>query len=199
MTENSSGEGARTWGDAFRDVLRSAGRHRVRTTVIGVCVAASLAAIGVAGTESGGTATASTPAPQFSVRVLGGRPDQLLALSQYPGRPLIVNFFASWCHPCQQETPLLASWYRAERGKLPLVGIDENDALASALSFTSKHGVSYPVGFDPSVSAGSQFGVNTIPSTFFLDASHHIVKAVYGALTQASLNQGIALATGKGS
>jgi thiol-disulfide isomerase/thioredoxin len=190
----------RTWGDAFRDVLGAARRHRVRTALIGVVVAGSLAAIGVAGTESGATAAAPAPlAAAFQVPVLGASPGHYVALRQYAGKPLIVNFFASWCTGCQTETPLLARWYRAEHGKVALVGIDTNDPMVNALSFTEKQGVSYPVGFDPNVLAGSQYGVSVLPSTFFLNASHHIVHTVYGALTQATLDQGIALATGKGS
>jgi cytochrome c biogenesis protein CcmG, thiol:disulfide interchange protein DsbE len=107
-----------------------------------------------------------------------------------------VNFFASWCTPCQRETPLLARFYRAEHGRVALVGLDENDVASSALSFTRAHGVTYPVGFDPEVIAASAYGVDALPQTFFLNASHHIVDRVFGALTQADLDQGIALATG---
>ena len=66
----------------------------------------------------------------------------------------------------------------------------------SALSFTRRHGVSYPVGFDPEVIAASAYGVDALPQTFFLNASHHIVDRVFGALTPADISKGIALATG---
>ena len=107
-----------------------------------------------------------------------------------------MNFFASWCEPCQQETPLLARFYRAEHAKVAIVGLDENDVLGSAMSFTRKEGVGYPVGFDPEVVAASAYGVAGLPQTFFLDARHRIVDRVFGAVTQADINRGIALATG---
>jgi hypothetical protein len=76
------------------------------------------------------------------------------------------------------------------------VGLDENDAAGSATSFTRKEGVGYPVGFDPEVIAASAYGVAGLPQTFFLNAEHRIVDRVFGAVTLADINRGIALATG---
>ena len=125
-----------------------------------------------------------------------GPSGQQVSLADYRGKPLIVNFFASWCGPCKKETPLLATFYRSEHGKVAIVGLDENDVLGSAVSFTHKEGVSYPVGFDPGVIAASAYGVAGLPQTFFLDARHRIVDRVFCALTLADINRGIALATG---
>jgi cytochrome c biogenesis protein CcmG/thiol:disulfide interchange protein DsbE len=119
-----------------------------------------------------------------------------VALADYAGQPLIVNFFASWCSPCQTETPLLARFYRGEHGKVALVGLDENDVLGSAMSFTRANGVSYPVGWDPQVTVASAYGVVALPQTFFLNAEHRIVDRIFGAVTQTTLRKGIALATG---
>ena len=119
-----------------------------------------------------------------------------MALSDYAGQPLIVNFFASWCAPCKQETPLLAKFYQTEHGKVAMVGLDENDAQSSALAFTRAEGVGYPVGFDPEVIAASAYGVAGLPQTFFLNAQHRIVDRVFGAVTQAERDRGVALATG---
>ena len=127
-----------------------------------------------------------------------GHSGKQVSLGQYSGRPLIVNFFASWCDPCKTETPLLAKFYRAEKSKVALVGLDENDVLGNAMSFTRADGVSYPVGWDPQFGIASAYGVNALPQTFFLDARHRIVDRVFGAVTLADLQKGIALATGKG-
>jgi cytochrome c biogenesis protein CcmG/thiol:disulfide interchange protein DsbE len=176
---------------------RTAVRHKFASGLIAVCVAASLVAIALAASGSGAPAgaTADPAAPTFSLPVLG-QSGQKVSLGDYAGRPLIVNFFASWCEPCQKETPLLATFYRTEHGKVAIVGLDENDVLGSAVSFTHKEGVSYPVGFDPGVIAASAYGVAGLPQTFFLDARHRIVDRVFGAVTLADINRGIALATG---
>ena len=185
-----------TWAGAVREVWHTAVRHKIASGLVALCVAASLVAVAVVASGSAGSAgTAPAPAaPAFSLPVLG-HSGQKVALSDYAGRPLIVNFFASWCEPCQQETPLLARFYRTEHGRVAIVGLDENDVIGSATSFTRKEGVGYPVGFDPEVIAASAYGVAGLPQTFFLNAKHRIVDRIFGAVTLADINRGIALAT----
>jgi cytochrome c biogenesis protein CcmG, thiol:disulfide interchange protein DsbE len=184
-----------TWTGAIGEVWRSATRHKVISALIALCVAGSLTAIVLASSASGQPGGSGDPAaPAFSLAVLG-RSGQQISLSGYPGRPLIVNFFASWCDPCKKETPLLARFYRSEHGKVAIVGLDENDVRANAIAFTRAEGVSYPVGWDPSTTAASAYGVSALPQTFFLDARHRIVDRVFGAVTLAELSKGISLAT----
>jgi cytochrome c biogenesis protein CcmG, thiol:disulfide interchange protein DsbE len=196
-----------TWAGAIREVARTAARHKIATGLVALCVVGTLIAISLAAgstsvpagtTDAAGAVGTSTDlghaAPAFSLPVLGGS-GRKVSLADYAGRPLIVNFFASWCSPCKQETPLLAKFYRAEHGQVALVGLDENDLQGSAESFTRADGVGYPVGFDPETIAASAYGVDGLPQTFFLNAEHHIVDRVFGALTTADLNHGIALAT----
>ena len=191
--------GQQTWKGAAREVGRAALRHKVLSAIITVCVAGSLIAIGVVGSASGQAARpAPVAAPAFSLPLLGDESGQQVALSKYRGQPLIVNFFASWCGPCKTETPLLAKFYRAAKGKVALVGLDENDTLGNATSFTRADGVSYPVGWDPHFAVASAYGVNALPQTFFLNARHQIVDRIFGPVTLASLHKGIALATAGG-
>jgi cytochrome c biogenesis protein CcmG, thiol:disulfide interchange protein DsbE len=186
-----------TWRAAFVEVWRSAAKHKIATGVVTACIVGSFAAIawaGTAKTPSTAGKAADPAAPAFSFPVLGDS-SQRISLSDYAGKPVIVNFFASWCTPCQGETPLLAKFYRGEHGKVALVGLDENDGLTSALKFTKADGVSYPVGFDPSLVAASAYGVSGLPQTFFLNAQHRIVDRIFGAVTTADLSKGILLAT----
>jgi cytochrome c biogenesis protein CcmG, thiol:disulfide interchange protein DsbE len=187
-----------TWVGAAREVWHSAVRHKIISGLVVLCVAGSLVAIALVASSpaapAGAAAAPDPAAPSFSLPVLG-HSGQTVSLADYAGHPLIVNFFASWCEPCQQETPLLARFYHTEHGRVAIVGLDENDVLGSAMSFTRKEGVSYPVGFDPEVSAASAYGVAALPQTFFLNAKHRIVDRVFGAVTLADLHHGIALAT----
>ncbi len=188
--------GQQTWSGAIGEVGRSALRHKLISVIVALCVVGSLTGIALAGSGSAAPprAAADPAAPTFSFPVLG-HSGRRVSLADYAGQPLIVNFFASWCDPCKQETPLLARFYRAEHGKVALVGLDENDALGSALSFAQANGVTYPVGWDPQLAAASAYGVDALPQTFFLDARHRIVDRVFGAVTLADINRGIALAT----
>jgi cytochrome c biogenesis protein CcmG, thiol:disulfide interchange protein DsbE len=190
------GLGQQTWAGAIRGVWRPAVRHKLAAGFVALCAAGSLTGIALASSGGPPAVPADPPAPAFSFPVLG-HSGQRVSLAGYAGRPLIVNFFASWCDPCKQETPLLARFYRGEHGKVALVGLDENDSLGHALSFTSAEGVTYPVGWDPQFTAASAYGVSALPQTFFLDARHRIVDRVFGAVTLAELSKGIALATGE--
>jgi thiol-disulfide isomerase/thioredoxin len=187
--------GQQTWAGAAGEVWRSALRHKLASGIVALCVAGSLIGIALAGPGSATPAAANPVAPAFSIPVLG-RSGQQISLGDYAGKPLIVNFFASWCGPCKQETALLATFYRAEHGKVALVGLDENDVLGHALSFTRANGVTYAVGWDPQFTAASAYGVGGLPQTFFLDARHRIVDRIFGAVTPADISRGIALATG---
>jgi thiol-disulfide isomerase/thioredoxin len=161
-------------------------------TVVAIIVAAAL--IVSAAAAPGKKAGARPPlARSFSLPKLG-HPGATVSLAGYAGRPVIVNFFASWCEPCQRETPMLARFYASEHGRVLILGIDANDQTDAALRFTAKAGVSYPVGFDPFPSrVTTSYGVYALPQTFFLNAKHHIVAKVMGAVTLRQLASDIAL------
>ncbi len=179
-------------GRALRWAGRLAMHYKIATAATAVLVAAAVA-VSVAGSRSPGSAAQPDPvAPGFTLTALGD-PGHHITLSQFAGKPLIVNFWASWCEPCQQETPLLARWYAGQHGHVILVGLDENDSAASALSFARAKGVTYPIGTDPQLAAANAYGVVALPQTFFLNAQHRIVDHVYGAVTLADLAKGVRL------
>ena len=167
-------------------------RHKLVTGAAAVCVAA-VAAVSVI--ASGSSAPPAQNAPAFSLAALGAT-GQRVTLSQYAGKPLIVNFWASWCPPCQKETPLLAAFYRDHGGRVAVVGLDENDTSTAALKFAHAKDVTYPVGFDPGMTAANAYGVSALPQTFVLNAQHRIVEHLYGVLTSAQLTHALQLMHG---
>ncbi len=173
--------------------------RRARLTVTAsaavLAVAATLLALGATSAGSAKPTVSHPRAPAFSLAVLG-HPGQHISLAQYAGRPLIINFFASWCSPCQRETPLLAGFYRTEHGRVTILGVDVNDSSSAGLTFVHKTGVRYPVLADPAPMATTlAYGVVALPQTFFLNAQHRIVKRVIRAVTPADLHTGVALMT----
>lgn len=174
-----------------RWTVRLTGRHKVISTAVVVFIAMVIA-VSVA-TRPGGHADRDPAAPAFTLAALG-QPGRQVSLSQYAGEPVIVNFWASWCEPCQQETPLLARWH-AQHGQVVLLGLDENDTTASALKFARAKGVGYPLAFDPGMSAASAYGVIALPQTFFLNARHQIVAHSVGVVTPAVLATDLRLMT----
>jgi cytochrome c biogenesis protein CcmG/thiol:disulfide interchange protein DsbE len=177
------------------------GGKRAATGLI-VAVAACVALVGAviaidATSHRAPKPAAPKPAPAFTLPSLRD-PAQQVSLSAYLGKPVIVNFFASWCVPCKKETPLLAGFYRTSRGKVVIIGVDADDTASAARSFVTASGVAYPVGFETTPALANAYGVSGIgiPETFFLDARHRIVKRVLGGVTMKELTAGVALMDG---
>jgi thiol-disulfide isomerase/thioredoxin len=185
-------------GTAFSRLSGRVRRLGLPGQIAGTIAAALLAVVAVV-TLAGPGRTAGTGAParpaasNFTLPQLG-RPGRIVSLAGYAGKPVIVNFFASWCAECQTETPALARFYRQGHGGTVVIGIDANDSSAKALPWIRGKGVSYPVGVDVhGLGPATAYGVNALPQTFFLDAQHRIVKRIYGAVTASDLRQGAAL------
>jgi len=178
------------------------GRIRALRSTRLVVAASAVAAAAVALIVIGATVGSGVPAQHnlgraknFTLGVLG-HPGRQLSLQSMAGRPVIVNFFASWCTPCQKETPLIARFYRAGQGHVAIIGVDVNDSASTAMAFVRKSGVTYPVAVDPMpMKAAIAYNLPGLPATFFLNARHLIVKRVYGAVTEAELASGTRLMT----
>lgn len=154
----------------------------------GLVVIAVLAVAVAASGSPGPRPPRQPPAKAFSLGELG-HAGQHVSLAAYAGRPVIVNFFASWCTPCQRETPLLARFYAEHHGRIRIIGIDSNDQADHAMKFVAKEGVTYPVGVDPfPAKTAVSYGVLGLPQTFFLNARHHIVRHIFGAVTARELS-----------
>jgi len=183
-------------GAVQRLAHRLGGLGRARLAALTAVVVGIVVIVVLSLTGAGGIGPQHAPparAKNFSLAMLG-HPGQRISLSSMTGRPVIVNFFASWCVPCRKETPLLARFFRARHANLAVIGIDVNDQTSAALAFVRRTGVTYPVATEPaSGSTVVAYNLPGLPATFFLDARHLIVKRVYGALSQAELASGAAL------
>jgi len=168
-------------------------RAKIATVAVVAALIVAVALVLAAAHGPARQAVPPRPAKSFSLARLG-QPGSTVSLASYAGQPVIVNFFASWCGPCQRETPLLARYYETHAGHVNVVGIDANDQQAAALSFIAKKGVRYPVGWDPfPASVTTSYGVYALPQTFFLNAQHKIVAQVMGAVTARVLARDVAL------
>ena len=121
------------------------------------------------------------PAPGFHLDRLD-RPGSL-SLASYRGRPVILNFWASWCIPCKQEAPMLESvWKRYRSQGLVVLGVDINDVRGEARRFARKNKMSYPLVYDGPGDGISDFGVTGAPETYVIDPEGRVVEAFVGAI-----------------
>lgn len=120
-----------------------------------------------------------TVAPAFSQPALNG--GGTISLAQHRGRPVLLNFWASWCPPCRHEMPDLVAFAKAHP-KLDVVGLAVTDVPSDSRSFAKKVGATFPLGIDRSGSAASDFGVVGLPTTVIIDPQGRVAATVAGPL-----------------
>jgi len=178
-------------------------RHTARW-VAGAALVVGAALVAVLATRPPATATeVDTPlvgqaAPPITGSTLGGATFRLAALR---GRWVVVNFFASWCPPCQQEQPELVAFAYAHRspGDAALVGIVFDDSASTARGFMRSTGASWPAVVDPGGQIALDYGVRGPPETFFVSPRGTVVAHFDGPMTNASLDYWLARAQGGGA
>ena len=141
--------------------------------------------------------TADYSAPDFTVYDIDGNAHKL---SDFEGKPVILNFWASWCGPCKSEMPDFQEKY-GEYGdtiQFLMVNLTDNsqETVDTASKFISGQGYTFPVFYDTDISAASAYGVYSIPVTYFIDAKGDLVTYGKGALTGETLQRGIDILLG---
>jgi len=118
-------------------------------------------------------------------------------LSQFFGKPMVLNFWASWCAPCQSEMPDFNEKFKEHGGEVNFVMVNMTDGVRDtvekASAFIDKNGFEFPVFYDTSSEAIKAYGAYSLPTTYFINAQGHIVAEAVGALDAETLQQGIDL------
>src|SRR3989304_1741804 len=121
-------------------------------------------------------------APAFRLPALDGRTLDLAALR---GRPIVLNFWASWCVPCKDEAPLLERAWKTYRDKgLLVIGVNIQDLEADARRFVAEVGITYPNVRDRDGKANRAYGITGIPEKFFVSPDGRIIKKFPGAVVE---------------
>ncbi|MBS1846172.1 MAG: TlpA family protein disulfide reductase [Actinobacteria bacterium] len=148
-----------------------------------------VAAIGVAELAGGNGPTATgRAAPPLPTKALRPPAVDLAALR---GKPVLVDFFASWCEPCAEEAPTLRKLYASLDGRAGIVAVDWDDAGGPARAFVRKHGWKFPVLADTSGTVGEKYGLVGLPTSFVLDPRGRIVATFRGPQSEARLRQAL--------
>ena len=118
-------------------------------------------------------------------------------LSDYVGKPIVLNFWASWCGPCKSEMPEFQQVFAemGEQVQFLMVNATVSDTMADAKSFINQYGYTFPVLFDTRGEALYTYGVDAFPTTFFLDKTGTVAGYVVGAISKDTLLKGIGMIT----
>lgn len=135
---------------------------------------------------------APVPAPDFTVLDGEGNP---VKLSDFRGKPVILNFWASWCPPCKSEMPDFDAAYAEYGEEIQFVMVNLTDGyqetVESAQAFLLDSGYSFPVYFDTELEAAIAYAATSIPVTYLIDADGNLMGQARGAISGETLAQGI--------
>ena len=131
-------------------------------------------------------------APGFALREVGtGR---TIDISQFRGKPVVINFWATWCGPCWEEHPTLVANARQLGDSVQFVGVVFQDAEEKIQKFLDERGSAYPTLVDERGKTAIAYGVGGIPETFFLDRNGVIVAKFNGPMSTDALRENLAKA-----
>ncbi len=136
-----------------------------------------------------GVTMVNRPAPDFTLETFEGTPISLRALR---GKPVVRNFWASWCPPCRLEASLLERTWRVYKKRgVVFIGVDIQDREEDALRFIREFNITYPNAPDPTGEVAINYGVSGLPVTFFVSREGQILRRWVGALEKEVLVRSI--------
>lgn len=151
-----------------------------------------VAVMAARGGAAGGGAHIGQAAPDFALADLDGNP---VRLSDLRGRPVILNFWASWCGPCVEEFPMLRdALSRHAAQSVAVVGVVVRDNSEAARRFMERMGAGWPAVMDPGEQVADRFGIYGPPETFFIDANGIVRGRQIGQLNASDLERQLQLA-----
>lgn len=130
------------------------------------------------------------PAPDFTVLDWDGNE---VKLSDYFGKPIVLNFWAHWCGPCQMEMPEFNAVYEELGGEVTFLMVHEGAAVDDGKEKVNEGGYTFPVVFDVDSSAGNLYGVTAYPTTFFINTDGNLEAYYLGAMDRSLLQLGLDL------
>jgi cytochrome c biogenesis protein CcmG/thiol:disulfide interchange protein DsbE len=157
-----------------------------------VLLAARLMAAGQAVSKTPAFSLTGKAAPDFTASLYSGAAGKTLRLNALKGKPVVINFFASWCTPCVAEAPLLAAGARKYQAQgVVFIGIVYEDTEQNSLDFARQYNVPYAIASDPNGDIAIAYGVTGVPETVFINSRGVVVSKIYSVSDSATLDRSI--------
>ena len=129
-------------------------------------------------------------APDFTMLDKDGNE---VTLASFFGKPIILNFWASWCGPCKMEMPEIQKFYEQYGEEIQFLLVSVDDSVDTAKAFIADSGYTFPVYFDTTSMGAYSYGASSIPLTYFIDAEGNLAAYYMGAMSEGILQQGVDL------
>ena len=142
-----------------------------------------------AGPNGGPAQLLGAPAQSFAVQRTDGRTDSLAA---HRGSVVLLNLWATWCPPCQQEMPALERFSRENAGRVAVLGVDQGESSSVAAAYARGHGVTCPILLDEKQQYGRAYRAIGLPTTVIIDRDGHVVRGIDGPLTLEQMRAAVA-------
>lgn len=170
-------------------IVRNKNRRRMLWIVALGLVLGMLAVYGRTGGLSASTLIGAQPtaegAPPFAFTTFDGK---RIALGDLAGKPVVLNFWASWCTPCRAEMPYFETTYQSYRERdVVFLGLAVQDNVADSQAFLREVGVTYPTGPDDGNAITLRYQVTGMPTTFFITPDGRVVRRWIGAISEEQL------------
>lgn len=131
--------------------------------------------------------SSNSEAPDFALKTLDNKEIQL---SNLKGKGVIINFWGSWCKPCEKEMPALENTYKWYKDKnVEVIGVNLEESNLAVKSYVDRKSLSFPILLDKDGQVRDIYNVSTIPSSFFINKDGKIVKEYVGQMNEETLNR----------
>lgn len=130
------------------------------------------------------------PAPAFDAAALGGG---RIASAALAGKPIVLNFWATWCGPCRSEMPALQNAAQRYGERVAFVGVDQGEDEQAIRDFADQLGITFPLAVDKEQAVGAGlYNVKGLPTTYFIDSEGIVRRVWMGEMNSITLEEGIA-------
>ncbi|MBI3335438.1 MAG: TlpA family protein disulfide reductase, partial [Candidatus Portnoybacteria bacterium] len=124
-------------------------------------------------------------APDFILQKLGGG---MITLSEFKGKkPVVVDFWASWCPNCRRDMPNLNRFYEKYKDKVEVIGINLQEKESTIQNFINSRGISFPIALDPRGEASRAFGIQYTNTHFLIDINGKLIRTIPGDIREADI------------